>query len=220
MAAIISWKRKIFPSERTYFEKGCVNLKKFLSLLLCGVMAVTMFASCGSKKEEAPGSSAPAADPVPTATAEEVFAAIDAAFVDAFGELGATGAISNMPMDVDDTVLSEKFGIDPADVESYKGQIAGMMTNCDMLVVVKAKEGKLDAVLAGLEKGKNDQFAQFEFYPVAGNDLRLEASKIVTNGDYAALLMVGVVDEDAPDFTDDVKMAEDAFNTAINDSAK
>ena len=89
-----------------------------------------------------------------------------------------------------------------------------------MLVVVKAKEGKLDAAVAGLEKGKNDQTAQFEFYPVAGNDLRLEASKIVTNGDYAALLMVGVMDEDVPDFTDDVKMAEDAFNTAINDSAK
>ena len=194
-------------------------MKKFISLLLCGILAVTMFVSCGTKKEDtaAPESSAAA---VPTATAEEVFAAIDAAFVEQFGELGATGAISNMPMDVDDMTLSEKFGIDPAIVESYKGQIAGMMTNCDMLVVVKAKEGQIDAVVAGLEKGKADQTAQFEFYPVAGNDLRLEASKIVTNGDYAALLMVGVIDEDAPDFTDDVTMAEDAFNTAINESAK
>ncbi|MBR6789464.1 MAG: DUF4358 domain-containing protein [Oscillospiraceae bacterium] len=200
-------------------------MKKFFALFVCAVMAVSMFASCGGKKEEtpessAPESSAPAADPVPTATAEEIFAAIDAAFVEEFSDLEATGAISNMPMDVDDTVLTEKFGIDPADVESYKGQIAGMMTNCDMLMVVKAKEGKMDAVLAGLEKAKADQTTQFEFYPVAGNDLRLEASKIVQNGDYAALLMVGVVDNDAPDFTDDVKMAEDAFNTAIEESKK
>lgn len=195
-------------------------MKKILSLLLCGVMAVTMLASCGSKKEssESPESSAA---PVPTATAGEVFDAIDAAFVEKFGDLGVTGAISNMPMDVDDTTLTEKFGIDPADVESYKGQIAGMMTNCDMLMVVKAKEGKLEAVVAGLEKAKADQTTQFEFYPVSGNDLRLEAAKIVQSGDYAALLMVGVVDdEEALDFTDDVKLAEDAFYTAIDESAK
>lgn len=195
-------------------------MKKFISLLLCGVMAVSMLASCGSGKEESSEAPESSAAPVPTATAEEVYAAIDAAFVEEFGDLGATGAISNMPMDVDDMTLTEKFGIDPADVESYKGQIAGMMTNCDMLMVVKAKEGKIDTVIAGLEKAKADQTTQFEFYPVAGNDLRLEAAKIVQSGDYAALLMVGVVDEDAPDFTDDVQMAEDAFFTAIDESAK
>lgn len=51
-----------------------------------------------------------------------------------------------------------------------------------------------------------------------GNDVRIEASKVVTNGNYAALLMVGVLtddNEDDPDFTEDVQMAEDAFNAAI-----
>ena len=93
-----------------------------------------------------------------------------------------------------------------------------MMTNCDMLIVVKAKEGKVEDVKAALEAAKKAQAAQFENYPVMANDVRIEDSKVVENGRYVALLMVGVLTDDNesdPDFTEDVQMAEDAFNTAI-----
>lgn len=40
--------------------------------------------------------------------------------------------------------------------ESFKGEIAGVMTNCDMLVVVKAKDGKIEDVKAALEAAKAD----------------------------------------------------------------
>lgn len=183
-------------------------MKKVLSLILCGLMMVLFLASCGKNSSSSANVTAP-----------EVFDAINGAFAEKYE--GTEGAISNMPMDVDDTTLQEKFGIDPADVEGYKGQIAGMMTNCDMLLVVKAKEGKLEDVTRGLEKAKADQITQFEFYAVMGNPERLEASKIVTNGDFAALLMVGVMgdEEENLDFTEDVKLAEDTFNSAINGEA-
>lgn len=184
-------------------------MKKLIALMLCGILAVAGLGGCGTTKEEST---------VSNVTAGEVFDAINAAFAEKYADMDVEGAIPNMPMNIDDTTLQEKFGIDPEITEDYKGQIAGMMTNCDMLLVVKAKDGKLEDVVKGLEKGKEAQQAAFESYGVMGNLERLDASKIVTNGNYAALLMVGIMDTEAEtvDFTEDVKLAEDTFKNTIN----
>lgn len=194
-------------------------MKKILAILLAALMASAALVSCGTKENDngsAPGvSSGASTEKESTATAEEVFDAINKAFDEKYNE---GGAILNFPESIDAEVLKEKFGITAEMAESFKGEIAGVMTNCDMLVVVKAKDGKIEDVKAALEAAKADQAQQFEFYPVMGNDVRIEASKVVTNGNYAALLMVGVLtddNEDDPDFTEDVQMAEDAFNAAI-----
>ena len=50
------------------------------------------------------------------------------------------------------------------------------------------------------------------------NPERLEAAKVVTEKDFAALLIVGISpdDPDLPvDFTEDVEMAEKAFRNAV-----
>lgn len=199
-------------------------MKKILALLLAALMASATLASCGNAGNGSSGSSSVSSeadtDKESTATAEEVFDAINKAFADKYGAIdpGITGAINNMPAAVDDQLLEEQLGISPDLYESYKGEIAGMMTNCDMLIVVKAKEGKVEDVKAALEAAKKAQAAQFENYPVMANDVRIEDSKVVENGRYVALLMVGVLTDDNesdPDFTEDVQMAEDAFNTAI-----
>lgn len=180
-------------------------------------MALSL-ASCGSNEGSSHegSSSESSVSAAADVTAAEVFDAINNAFAEKYEDL--EGAIANMPMDVDDATLQEKFGIDPSEVEDYKGQIAGMMTNCDMLIVVKAKEGELDNVVTGLQKAKENQTLQFESYGVMGNLERLDAAKVVTNGNFAALLMVGVMDDEAEtaDFTEDVKLAEDTFNDTIN----
>lgn len=119
---------------------------------------------------------------------------------------------------MDDTTLQEKFHISLDMVDSYKGTIAGMMTNCDELLVVKAKDGQIDAVKEALQQALEDQKAAFEWYGVMNNVERLDAAKVVTNGNYAALLIVGVSPEDGStsvDFSSDVSMAENAFNAAI-----
>lgn len=199
-------------------------MKKILALLLAALMASATLASCGNAGNGSSGSSSVSSEAdtnkESTATAEEVFDAINKAFADKYGAIdpGITGAINNMPAAVDDQLLKEQLGISPDLYESYKGEIAGMMTNCDMLIVVKAKEGKVEDVKAALEAAKKAQAAQFENYPVMANDVRIEDSKVVENGRYVALLMVGVLTDDNesdPDFTEDVQMAEDAFNTAI-----
>lgn len=193
-------------------------MKKFLALILSGVLVALSLASCGSNEGSSHegSSSESSVSAAADVTAAEVFDAINNAFAEKYEDL--EGAIANMPMDVDDATLQEKFGIDPSEVEDYKGQIAGMMTNCDMLIVVKAKEGELDNVVTGLQKAKENQTLQFESYGVMGNLERLDAAKVVTNGNFAALLMVGVMDDEAEtaDFTEDVKLAEDTFNDTIN----
>ena len=199
-------------------------MKKILALLLAALMASATLASCGNAGNGSSGSSSVSSEAgtnkESTATAEEVFDAINKAFADKYGanDPGITGAINNMPAAVDDQLLEVQLGISPDLYESYKGEIAGMMTNCDMLIVVKAKEGKVEDVKAALEAAKKAQAAQFENYPVMANDVRIEDSKVVENGRYVALLMVGVLTDDNesdPDFTEDVQMAEDAFNAAI-----
>ena len=122
-----------------------------------------------------------------------------------------------MAMAVDDTTLQEKFHISLDMVESYKGTVAGMMTNCDELLVVKAKDGQIDAVKAALDQALEDQKEAFSWYGVMGTTERPEAAKVVTSGNYAALLIVGVIPEEdaAFDFTSDVSLAENAFKSAI-----
>ena len=191
-------------------------MKKIVALLMAALCAVT-FVSC-NRSPDSSGSSNESlgGEAVSSATSADIFDTIDSAFAEKYPSSGAV--IPNMPQDVDDTVLKDKFGIDISDVENYKGQIAGTMTNCDMLLIVKAKDGKIDSVRTSLEKAKEAQTEQFASYGVMGNIERTAASKVVTNGNYAALIMVGVLPDD-PDaalaFESDVKLAEDTFNKTI-----
>ena len=195
-------------------------MKKILAVLLAALMASAVMVSCGEKNGNSgsPSSvSSEAQNTISSATSEEVYDAINAAFAEKYPDAGMV--IPNAPMEVDETTLNDKFGITTDMVEDYKGEMAGMMTNCDMLLVVKVKEGKMEDVKAALEKAKDDQTAQFEWYAVMGNAERTAAAKVVENGNFAALIMVGIMDigsDEAPDFTSDVQLAEDTFNKTVD----
>ena len=216
-------------------------MKKFFAILMSIIVASAALVSCGNDKgsssdssssssvsdtstessgtessdtTSSEGSSETASGEV---TAAAIYDAINEAFAEKYPDAGMV--IPNMPMEVDETTLKDKFGITTDMVTDYKGEIAGMMTNCDMLLIVKAADGKLEDVKAALEKAKDDQTAQFEMYGVMGNIERTQAAKVVTNGDYAALIMVGIMPEDETatvDFTEDVQLAEDTFNATID----
>lgn len=167
---------------------------------------------------ESTASSEPSSAPSESAgvSASAVYSAINSAFQNQYGY----DAIPGMTMEVDDTTLTEKFRLTSDMVESYAGAIAAMMTNCDELLVVQAKEGQIDNVKAALEQALADQKETFGWYAVMNNTERLEAAKVVVKGNYAALLIVGtapddVEDEGAVDFSGDVSLAENAFYGAI-----
>lgn len=114
--------------------------------------------------------------------------------------------------------LSEKFHISTDQVVSYSGVVAGMMTNCDELLVVQAKDGEIENVKAALQQALAEQKDAFSWYGVMYNTERLDAAKVIVSGNYAALLIVGVSPQDeetSVDFSSDVSMAENAFYGAI-----
>lgn len=147
-------------------------------------------------------------------SAQDIYSAIDAAFQSKYGH----GPIANAPFAIDDVTLSEKFHISTDQVVSYSGVVAGMMTNCDELLVVQAKDGEIDNVKAALQQALSEQKDAFSWYGVMYNTERLDAAKVIVSGNYAALLIVGVSpenEETSVDFSSDVSMAENAFYGAI-----
>ncbi len=181
-----------------------------------------------SKEETTPSVSKPSEPPIPkpeesktpaesskpavSVTAESVYNAMDKAV--ASRHQGVDAAIMNMPMMVDDMILSDMFGINVADTVGYKGVCAGSMTNCDIMIVVEAKDGKKADVKKALEEKLSAQKAQFEHYGVMGNIERLEAAKVVDKGNFVALLIVGIMGEgeETYDCAGDVSAANAAFN--------
>lgn len=167
--------------------------------------------------ESSSASSAPSAPSASSSvSASDIYSAIDAAFRSKYGD----GPIVNSPYSVDDTSLTELFHLNSDQVESYCGMTAGMMTNCDELLVVQAKDGKVNEVKAALEQRLSEQKDSFAHYPVMFNDVRLDDAKVVVKGNYVALLIVGVITDEIDeageaDFTGDVEMAENAFYSAI-----
>ena len=178
-------------------------------------------AESSSEPSSKPSSESSSASSAPSASssvsASDIYSAIDAAFRSKYGD----GPIVNSPYSVDDTSLTELFHLNSDQVESYCGMMAGMMTNCDELLVVQAKDGKVNEVKAALEQRLSEQKDSFAHYPVMFNDVRLDDAKVVVKGNYVALLIVGVITDEIneageADFTGDVEMAENAFYSAID----
>lgn len=109
-----------------------------------------------------------------------------------------------MPAQVDDTMLKEIFYIDPADAASYAGQFAQVNVSSANVIIVEAKDSsKVETIQAALEKRQKDVMTSFEMYLEDQYEIAKNA-KIVTKGNYVALLMVAEADK-----------AEEMFNAAF-----
>lgn len=123
-------------------------------------------------------------------------------------------------MELNSETLADAFGIDQSSLNSCSGEMAMLMTNCDMLLVVEAKDGKASQVKAQMEKALQSRVQQFEWYGVMGNSERCAAAKVVSQGNFVALVMVGVSDGDGRyDCSGDVAAAVKAFNQAARQAS-
>lgn len=147
---------------------------------------------------------------VPTGASGEVYDAMSAAVLNRHKD---ASSLMPMSMELDGSTLADAFGIDTDQLVSAKGEMAMMMTNCDMMLVVEAKSGKVSAVKSQLEKALQSRIEQFEWYAVMGNSERCSAAKVVSRGNFVALVMVGLANEkDQYDCSGDVAAAVRAFN--------
>lgn len=177
-------------------------MKKRLAAVLVVMMLVV---GCGQKDTGAPNT---IKDGKKLA---DVVAAVDAKFAEKYGE--GYGAVM-MPNPIDDLYLKDMVGLNPELLSEKAGNAAMSMTNSDLLLAVKAKEGKIGEVTETLNKHKTNVEAQYEYYNVMGSYDRAKAGEVYVKGDYAFLLIVGPApaDDSAPTFEEDVAMAKQAID--------
>ena len=110
-------------------------------------------------------------------TVEGFFAAVD----ELYGEMSRTP--------IDDDMLKDLYMIDMENVETYMGETSMINVHAFDVLVVQAKEGKVEDVKATLEERKQARISEFEFYPVNNNDVNTKNALVLTSGDYAILVI-------------------------------
>lgn len=212
---------------------------KKLGIMLAAALLVAAFAACGDKNKddglngptassssvssEAPSGSEDAADAPSqsdggdegdTGDAPEengVVAAIQdeklkAAYEAAMGEFENWLA---MPGAIGPEQLSEIYYVDADDVEEFAGEMSMMNISGDTFVAVKAKPGRAEAVAQALDKRRQDIISQFETYPVNFMGVKSQAAKVITEGDYVFLVLIGELEvADGEDATLEMAQAE------------
>lgn len=173
-------------------------MRKTLLICCIGMLLTGLFAGC--KKEE------------PVKEVNVPVADILKAVQDAYGE----NYIPNMDLDAE--MLGQMTGLDMETVEEFAAQTPMISVHADCVIIVKAKEGQGDAVEEALKQYQDIRVNDTLIYPA--NIAKTQASQVVRNGDYAAFLLVGAIDENMDadeaarlEFAEaETQKAVDAFN--------
>lgn len=180
-------------------------MKKFSKVLLT-LLAVTIvstsFVACSSKTET-PGTSGQT-----TAGVTLTEGTTPQTIIDKIAEeIGI-----QMPSPIDDATLSDMFYISSDMVEEYYGLMSMTMTSSDNLVAIKAADGKLEDVVSGLEKRKEDVINSFAQY-LPDQYEKAQAGKVITKGDYAFLVIIGDYEKG---FDKEMAKAEEIIGSFFN----
>lgn len=169
-------------------------MKKMLTLLLAVCTMLTL-AACGGK--EAPIQK--------NYTAQEVFDAIR----DAYGEDFLPDG------DMMEEEFTETYGLNMDEVEEICAQITMISFHPDRLLVVKAKEGKGESVEKTLSAARDQLVENGMWYPA--NLAKVNASRVLRQGDYVVYMMLGAVDPDMQASEEDAaKFAEEQMEIGVS----
>ena len=205
-------------------------MKKLIPVILCCAM---LLAACGSSADSAPAASestSAAASSEAASSAESIIGGADGetdiggadgetdivvsdeantANLDAaVAAIEAVNPIAN-PRALDDFSVENELMLTMDNLVGYKGDVTNDQADCGLVFVAQAKDGKVDAVKAELEAYKeslsaNDLYAEFADKVALAKDAR-----IVTNGNYVAIVIAGIAN---PDYAP----IDTALETALN----
>lgn len=96
--------------------------------------------------------------------------------------------------EADETVAKELFKLNLDDVEEYSLMFSQANISSANIGVVKAKDGKVDAVKASLEERKANVVKEFERYLPDQLEIA-QNGKVITKGNYVILLMIDNIEE-------------------------
>ena len=197
-------------------------MKKLLPILLCAAL----LAGCGSSASSAASSAAEstaASESVAESTAESTIGSADSetdvvvsddaeantANLDAaVSALEEVNPIAN-PRALDDFSVENELMLTMDNIAGYKGDVTNDQADCGLVFVAQAKPGKAADVESELQAYKdslsaNDLYAEFADKVALAKDAR-----IVTNGDYVAIVIAGIS-------TPDYSAIDTALETALN----
>lgn len=197
-------------------------MKKLLPILLCAAL----LAGCGSSASSAASSAAEstvASESVAESTAESTIGGADSetdiivsddakantANLDAaVSALEEVNPIAN-PRALDDFSVENELMLTMDNIAGYKGDVTNDQADCGLVFVAQAKPGKAADVESELQAYKdslsaNDLYAEFADKVALAKDAR-----IVTNGDYVAIVIASISN---PDYS----AIDTALETALN----
>ena len=194
-------------------------MKKLIPVILCCTM---LLAACGSTADSTPAASestsvAASSEAESTAESPEAVSSEDSAPADeantanldaAVAAIEAVNPIAN-PRALDDFSVENELMLTMDNLVGYKGDVTNDQADCGLVFVAQAKDGQVDAVKAELEAYKeslsaNDLYAEFADKIALAKDAR-----IVTNGNYVAIVIAGIAN---PDYAP----IDTALETALN----
>lgn len=180
-------------------------MKKLLVYLTVGVLAISM-TGCGNKNskdqtgsvesseatvessetmETAPAQSENATEEMPEEEGgwSEEMQALRQAVVDALGE--NYWPDSQIPREM----LEGTFGVTQDMYDDYMGEMPMISVNVDTLLIIKAKDGKVETVEDALNAYRDNEINQTMQYPM--NLGKIQASKVAVIGNYVCFVQLG-----------------------------
>ena len=186
-------------------------MKKLISVALCALLLTGCGGAAASSagSESTPASSAVSSEAVSSDAAQDSAPAAETVDLDGIvAALEAVNPIAN-PRALDDFSVQNELLLTMDNIEAYKGDVTNDQADCGLVFVAQAKDGQVDAVKSELEAYKaslsaNDLYAEFADKIALAKDAR-----IVTNGNYVAIVIAGIAN---PDYA----AIDTALETALN----
>lgn len=169
-------------------------MKKLVMFCLAACLCLACLTGCQQT------TTAPAQD----YSAEEILEAVRQAYGDDYLPSAA----------IDEEYLTNVVGLNLEDVEEFAGEMCMISTQPDRVLVLKAVEGKGADVETALNDVLSSIQAEAGFYPM--NAAKANAAKVLRNGDYVCLLLVGAMDETSQTEEEAAAFAEEQVQIGVN----
>ncbi|MGM9973244.1 MAG: DUF4358 domain-containing protein [Clostridiaceae bacterium] len=173
-------------------------MKKVISLLCAGVLALGVFTGCTSGKNNK--------ESYESGKLPEILAAVKEEFGDMYYP-----NVSQEPQEIESL-----YGIKADSYEDAFAEVPMINVNIDTFIGVEAKEGKAQEIEAALNAYKDKAINEDLQYPM--NLLKLKGSKVYTRGNYVFFICIAQLSQEMMESTDEeaqIKSIEEGNDKAI-----
>ena len=148
-------------------------MKKAIIIIMAMLVSLCAITACGASSETPKGSTA------------------NVSLDDVVNKIKAANPVADERV-IDDFAVENEMGLDPQIIEEYKGVVTNSQSDCSLIFVAKAKEGKtrelkqqLTDYLSGL--AANDLYVEF-----ADKIEKTKQARVLVYDDYVVLSIAGL----------------------------